>query len=82
MLDFRGSGQSVMELSHRSKEFEGIMKETEKSLRELLKVPTNWKILFMTGGATGQFACVPLNLMNGKKKACYAVNGAWGEKAM
>ena len=71
-----------MELSHRSKEFDEIIKGAEKNLRNLLNIPDNWKVLFMTGGATAQFACIPLNLLNGKKKACYAVNGAWGEKAV
>lgn len=82
LLDYKGTGQSVMELSHRSKEFDEIIKESEKDLRELLKVPSEWKVVFMSGGATLQFACVPLNLLNNKNKACYAVNGTWSEKAM
>lgn len=82
MLNYKSTGLSVMELSHRSKEFESIIKTAEKDLRTLLHVPEDWKVLFMTGGATQQFACVPLNCLNGKSSAVYVTNGTWGEKAI
>ncbi|MBR6143737.1 MAG: aminotransferase class V-fold PLP-dependent enzyme, partial [Treponema sp.] len=63
MLDYNGTGQSVMEMSHRSKVFDGIIKEAEADFRELLDVPEDYKVLFMQGGGNQQFAAVPLNLM-------------------
>merc|ERR1712137_276421 len=83
MLSWHGSGCSVLEMSHRSKEYESIIFQAEKDMRELLKVPANFKILFLQGGATSQFAAVPLNLLgkNGAE-ADYVVTGQWGEKAL
>jgi phosphoserine aminotransferase len=82
MLDWRGSGMGVMEMSHRGKEFMGIAAEAEKDLRELLAVPANYKVLFLQGGATLQFAQVPMNLLAGKGKADYVVTGEWSKKAV
>ena len=65
MLDYKGSGQSVMEMSHRSKVFKSIIDEAESLFRELLKIPDNYKVLFLQGGASTQFAALPLNFMNG-----------------
>ncbi len=81
MLDWQGSGMSVMEMSHRGKAFVSIAEQAEADLRELLAVPDNYKVLFLQGGATGQFAAIPLNLANGKDSADYVVNGSWGKKA-
>jgi phosphoserine aminotransferase len=81
LLDWRGTGMSVMEMSHRDKPFMSIAAEAEKDLRELLAVPANYKVLFLQGGATTQFATVPMNLLRGKTGADYIVNGAWGKKA-
>ena len=81
MLDWRGSGMSVMEMSHRGKEFMGIAAETEKDLRELLAIPPNYKVLFLAGGATLQFAAIPLNLLAGKSGADYVLTGEWSKKA-
>ena len=82
MLDWHGSGMSVMEMSHRGKEFMGIAAETGKDLRELLSIPPNYKVLFLAGGATLQFAAIPLNLLGGKGKADYVVTGEWSKKAL
>jgi phosphoserine aminotransferase len=82
MLDWRGSGMGVMEMSHRGKEFIGIHAEAEKDLRELLAIPANYKVLFLQGGATLQFAQVPMNLLRGKGKADYVVTGEWSKKAV
>ncbi|MEK6805420.1 MAG: 3-phosphoserine/phosphohydroxythreonine transaminase [Pseudomonadota bacterium] len=81
LLDWRGTGMSVMEMSHRDKPFMSIAAEAEKDLRELLGVPANYKVLFMQGGATAQFAVVPMNLLRGKAGADYLVTGSWGAKA-
>lgn len=81
MLDYKGSGQSVMEMSHRSSEFEKIIADCESLLRELLSIPDNYKIIFMQGGASSQFAMVPLNLMNGSGSADYIVTGQFAKKA-
>jgi phosphoserine aminotransferase len=81
LLDWRGTGMSVMEMSHRDKPFMSIAAEAEQDLRELLAVPSGYKVLFMQGGATTQFAAVPMNLLRGKAGADYVVNGAWGKKA-
>jgi phosphoserine aminotransferase len=82
MLDWHGSGMSVMEMSHRGKEFIGIAAEAEKDLRELLAVPASYKVLFLQGGATLQFAQVPMNLLAGKGKADYVNTGEWSKKAI
>jgi len=82
MLDWRGSGMSVMEMSHRGKEFMSIAEQAEADLRELLAIPANYKVLFLQGGASLQFAMVPLNLMRGKGKADYINTGAWSKKAI
>jgi phosphoserine aminotransferase len=82
MLDWHGSGMSVMEMSHRGPEFISIYEEAERDLRELLAVPENYKILFLQGGATLQFAQVPMNLLRGKDKADYVLTGEWSKKAV
>lgn len=82
LLDWRGTGMSVMEMSHRDKPFMSIASEAEADLRELLGVPDNYKVLFMQGGATGQFAFVPMNLLRGRSSADYVVTGSWGKKAL
>lgn len=81
MLDYQGSGQSVMEMSHRSKVFDSIIKEAEALMRELYKVPDNYKVLFLQGGASAQFSAIPLNFMNGSGKADYIITGQWAKKA-
>ncbi len=80
MMDYKGSGMSVMEMSHRSKVFDEIIKEAEADLRELLNIPDNYKVLFLQGGASQQFAAVPMNLMK-NKKAGYIITGQWAKKA-
>lgn len=80
LLDYQGSGMSVMELSHRQKEFDEIIKEAEVLLRELMAIPDNYKVLFLQGGASTQFTMIPLNLAKGKT-ACYVEAGSWGKKA-
>ncbi|HEV3007986.1 MAG TPA: 3-phosphoserine/phosphohydroxythreonine transaminase [Burkholderiales bacterium] len=82
MLDWRGSGMSVMEMSHRGPEFVSIAAEAEADLRALLAIPANYKVLFLQGGATLQFAQVPMNLLRGKGKADYVVTGEWSKKAV
>jgi phosphoserine aminotransferase len=82
MLDWRGSGMSVMEMSHRGKEFISIAGEAERDLRELLAIPGGYKVLFLQGGATLQFAQVPMNLLRDKGKADYVVTGEWSKKAI
>jgi phosphoserine aminotransferase len=82
MLDWHGSGMSVMEMSHRGKEFISIAEEAESDLRELLAIPASFKVLFLQGGATLQFAQVPMNLLHGKGKADYVVTGEWSKKAI
>ena len=81
MLDYQGSGQSVMEMSHRSKVFDCIIKETEALFREIMNIPDNYKVLFLQGGASTQFAAIPLNFMNGSGKADYIITGQWAKKA-
>jgi phosphoserine aminotransferase len=81
MLDCRGSGQSVMEMSHRSKLFEEIIEGAEALLRELMGIPDNYRVLFLQGGAWSQFAMVPLNLMNKSGKADFVLTGQWATKA-
>ena len=81
MLDYQGSGQSVMEMSHRSKVYDAIIKECEALLREVMSIPDNYKVLFLQGGASSQFAMLPLNLMNGSGKADFVLTGQWANKA-
>ncbi len=71
MLDYRGTGMSVMEMSHRSKAFDEIISQTEADLRELMQIPDNYKVLFMQGGASLQFAMIPMNFMKHKKSRLY-----------
>ena len=80
MLDYRGTGMSVMEMSHRSKAFDTIIKEAEQDLRELMNIPDNYKVLFLQGGASQQFAAIPMNLMK-NKVADYIITGQWSKKA-
>ncbi len=80
MLDYQGSGQSVMEMSHRSKVYSSIVAEAEALLREIMNIPDNYKVLFLQGGASSQFAMVPLNLFK-NKKADYVITGQWAKKA-
>ena len=82
MLDWHGSGMSVMEMSHRGKEFMGIAAEAEKDLRELMKIPANYKVLFLQGGAHLQFSMIPLNLLRGKTSADYVNTGEWAKKGI
>ncbi len=81
MLDYQGSGQSVMEMSHRSKEYDAIIKGCEALLREVMGIPENYKVLFVQGGASSQFAMVPMNLMTGSGKADFVITGQWAKKA-
>jgi phosphoserine aminotransferase len=82
MVDWQGSGVSVMEMSHRGKEFMSIAAQAEKDLREIMAIPDNYKVLFLQGGASTQFAMVPLNLLGDKKSADYAYTGHWSKKAI
>ena len=80
MLDYKGSGMSVMEMSHRSTVYDDIIKEAEKDIRDLMNIPDNYKVLFLQGGASQQFAMIPMNLMK-NKKAAYIITGQWAKKA-
>ncbi len=80
MLDYNGTGMSVMEMSHRSKAYQAIIDEAEADLRELMNIPDNYKVLFLQGGASQQFAMIPMNLMK-NKKAGYIITGQWAKKA-
>ena len=80
MLDYRGTGMSVMEMSHRSKAFDNIIKEAEADLRKLMNIPDNYKVLFLQGGASQQFAMIPMNFMR-NRKAGYILTGQWAKKA-
>ena len=82
MLDWRGSGMSVMEMSHRGKEFIAIAEEAEAGLRSLMAIPANYKVLFLQGGASLQFAMVPINLLRGRTSADYVNTGEWSKKAI
>ncbi len=82
MLDWHGSGMSVMEMSHRGREFVSIYEEAVHDLRELLAIPVSYKVLFLQGGATLQFAQIPMNLLNGKGKADYVLTGEWSKRAV
>jgi phosphoserine aminotransferase len=81
MLGYGKSGMSVMEMSHRSSHFQEIIDETEKLLRELMKIPDNYKVLFLQGGASSQFAMIPMNLFRNSKKADFVITGLWAKKA-
>jgi phosphoserine aminotransferase len=81
MLNYGGSGMSVMEMSHRSETYRRIIDDAEADLRELLGIPADYRVLFLQGGATLQFAMIPINLLRASKKADYAVTGTWAEKA-
>ena len=80
--EWHSSGMSVIELSHRGKDFVGIAEQAEAVLRELLAIPSSYRVLFLQGGATGQFAAVPLNLQRNKAKFAYLSTGLWSEKAI
>ena len=82
MLDWQGCGMSVMEMSHRGKEFISIANEAERLLRDLLAVPSNYKILFMQGGAIAENAIVPMNMLRGKAGADYIDTGEWSKKSI
>ncbi len=81
MMDYQGSGQSVMEMSHRSKTYDAIIKECEALLREVMNIPDNYKVLFLQGGASSQFSMIPMNLLTGSGKADFIITGQWAEKA-
>ncbi|KPV40166.1 hypothetical protein AN478_08510 [Thiohalorhabdus denitrificans] len=82
ILDWHGSGMSVMEMSHRGKEFTAIIEKAEADLRELMQIPDDYSVLFLQGGASSQFAMIPLNLLRGKGKADYINTGSWSKKAI
>lgn len=82
LLDWHNSGMSVMEMSHRGKEFMYIAEKVESDLRELMEIPANYKVLFLQGGASSQFAMVPMNLLRGKHSADYINTGQWSQKAI
>ncbi|MES9945156.1 MAG: 3-phosphoserine/phosphohydroxythreonine transaminase [Candidatus Thiodiazotropha sp.] len=82
MLDWQGTGMSVMEMSHRGKEFMSIAEQAESDLRELLQIPESYKVMFLQGGASSQFAMVPMNLTREKSKADYINTGSWSKKAI
>ena len=82
LVNWRGCGMSVMEMSHRGKEYMGIQAEAEADLRELMGIPANYKVLFLQGGASSQFAMVPMNLYRGKASADYLNTGEWSKKAI
>ena len=81
MLDYKGSGQSVMEMSHRSKVFQSVIDEAEALLRELMDIPENYKVLFLQGGGSSQFSMIPMNLMTKSNKADFIITGQWAKKA-
>jgi len=82
MLDWQGTGMSVMEMSHRGKAYISIAEKAEVDLRELMQIPANYKVLFLQGGASSQFAAVPINLMGSNRKADYVLTGQWSKKAI
>lgn len=82
MMDYKGTGMSVMEMSHRSKPYQAIIDETEALARELMGIPDNYKVLFLQGGASLQFAMIPMNLMVNHKRAAFMNTGAWSDKAI
>src|SRR4029079_12495139 len=82
MTDWKSSGMSVMEVSHRSKAFIAVAQEAEADLRELLAIPANYKVLFLQGGATGMFSAIPMNLATADSTVDYVNTGAWSKKAI
>jgi phosphoserine aminotransferase len=82
MLDWQGTGMSVMEMSHRGKPYMSIAAKAEADLREIMSIPDNYKVLFLQGGASSQFAMVPINLLRGNKQADYVLTGQWSKKAI
>ncbi|HAR62677.1 MAG: 3-phosphoserine/phosphohydroxythreonine aminotransferase [Candidatus Margulisiibacteriota bacterium] len=82
MVDYSGSGMSVLEMSHRSKPFEAIINQAESLLREIMNIPANYKVLFLQGGASSQFSMIPLNLFGKVRKADYILTGEWAKKAI
>jgi len=82
MSNWHGSGMSVMEMSHRGKEFTSIAEKAEKDIRDLMDIPDNYKVLFLQGGASSQFSMIPMNLLRGKESADYINTGAWSKKAI
>ncbi|MBQ0084531.1 MAG: 3-phosphoserine/phosphohydroxythreonine transaminase [Clostridiales bacterium] len=81
MVEYGSTGQSVMEMSHRSKEYDAIIKQAEADLRDIMNIPETYEVLFLQGGASSQFTMVPMNLMNKNKKADYVITGQWAEKS-
>ncbi|MBR2620534.1 MAG: 3-phosphoserine/phosphohydroxythreonine transaminase, partial [Firmicutes bacterium] len=81
LANYQGCGESVMEMSHRSAEFKAILEDAEKNLRDIMNIPDNYKVMFIQGGATLQFAMIPLNLLRNSGKADYIVSGTWAKKA-
>ncbi len=82
LLDWQGTGMSVMEISHRSKEFMSVAEQAESDLRELLQIPDTYSVLFLHGGASSQYAMVPMNLLSGRRRADYINTGVWSKKAI
>ena len=82
LMDWQGSGMSVMEMSHRGKEFTSIAEQAEADLRELMAIPDNYRVLFVQGGAHAQFSMIPLNLLRGRESADFVVTGDWSRKAL
>jgi len=82
MLDWQGSGMSVMEMSHRGKAYMSIAEKAEADLRELMSIPDNYKVLFLQGGASSQFSMVPINILRGNNRADYVLTGQWSKKAI
>jgi phosphoserine aminotransferase len=82
LLDYKGTGMSVMEMSHRGSVFMDVAREVERDFRELLNVPANYKVLFLQGGGKGEFSLVPLNLLRGKTRADYVNTGLWSSGAI
>src|SRR3954470_20244439 len=82
MLGWHGSGMSVMEMSHRGDEFIAIHAQAERDLRDLLRIPDSYKVLFLQGGAAAQFATIPMNILRGKTSADYVSTGQWSKKAI
>lgn len=82
LLSFNGTGMSVMEMSHRSSQFEAILESAKQGVRDLLRVPDNYEILFLQGGASLQFSMIPMNFLDQRNSADYIITGAWGEKAV
>ena len=81
MMDYQGTGMSVMEMSHRSAEFKAILADAEQNLRDIMNIPDNYKVMFIQGGGTLQFAMAPLNLLRKSGKADYVITGTWAKKA-